>query len=257
MPQKRQRGLPVPAVPNGLEDGCFRARPRFPVEDWRAGPRADEFRSLDRLFARDPGQASWVILGEGSRGFREKTLEDHYIEIEVLKLGPGVPVDIRHHFDTARNLLLTGWFLAQVIPVAEFHAITSVEMALRERIGNESKRTSLRTLLQCAIDSGTLQADRFRQFRRRQAHLARLAAEEETEPQAPTVKEKRQFLETVANHLRWIRNHHAHAQGPRQPRAYRTLGLCSDTITQLFACEPVSAAPAKNRAVAPPQATGH
>jgi len=47
-------------------------------------------------------------------------------------LNDTVPEKIREHFETTKNLLLYSWFVYRFIPVAEFHAATTLEYALKE-----------------------------------------------------------------------------------------------------------------------------
>lgn len=62
------------------------------------------------------------------------TIEDRHELIAVHVLSDVVPLDIRVHFETARNLYLYAWFVYRFFPVAEKQALATLEFALRERL---------------------------------------------------------------------------------------------------------------------------
>lgn len=62
------------------------------------------------------------------------TLEEQHTDVFAFELTLAVPLDIRVHFETARNLYLYAWFVYRFYPVAEKHALATLEFALRERL---------------------------------------------------------------------------------------------------------------------------
>lgn len=68
------------------------------------------------------------------RTHRAETLADRQQRIAQYQLADSVPHAIRVHFETAKNLYLYAWFVYRFYPVAEKHALTTLEFALRERL---------------------------------------------------------------------------------------------------------------------------
>jgi hypothetical protein len=96
-----------------------------------------------------------------------------------------VPAPIREHFNTGKNLLLYAWFVYRFIPVAELHAYSTVEMALRERAKLEGRPERLdrkgravpwkfSELLQMAVKERWIVDDGFTVVRRRREANAEL-----------------------------------------------------------------------------------
>jgi hypothetical protein len=54
--------------------------------------------------------------------------------ISPLQLGPEVPEAIAIHFETAKNILLYAWFVYRFHMVAEQYVLSTLELALRERL---------------------------------------------------------------------------------------------------------------------------
>ncbi|HEY8907510.1 MAG TPA: hypothetical protein VIM63_15900 [Rhodoferax sp.] len=83
---------------------------------------ADALRGPDAVLTADPRTNAAEILAD-----RQK-------RIEQLRLAESVPHAIRVHFETAKNLYLYAWFVYRFYPVAEQHALSTLEFALRERL---------------------------------------------------------------------------------------------------------------------------
>ena len=64
------------------------------------------FRSLDKITETDSIFKSYVMVNTKTGKANRMTIEDHYSTINGIKLQSSVPEEIRHHFDTARNLYL-------------------------------------------------------------------------------------------------------------------------------------------------------
>ncbi|MCF8078613.1 MAG: hypothetical protein K9K88_04950 [Desulfobacterales bacterium] len=98
----------------------------------------EELKSLSGIFEPDIRSTAWFISEPESGKQRKIAIEDHHKWISEIALVKSVPEKIRDHFETAKNLLLYSWFVYRFAPVAERHALTSLEFALKEYFG-ESK----------------------------------------------------------------------------------------------------------------------
>lgn len=61
-------------------------------------------------------------------------LDDQLADVGRFKLALAVPLDIRVHFETAKNLYLYAWFVYRFYPVAEQQALATLEFGLRTRL---------------------------------------------------------------------------------------------------------------------------
>src|SRR5436309_223354 len=96
----------------------------------------EKLKPLNEIFQPDVRQTYFCrIMRTGEK--REMTFEDHYSDVELIKLNDNVPEDIRDRFETARNLLVYSWFVYPFGVVAEFHALATVEAALKIKAGVE------------------------------------------------------------------------------------------------------------------------
>jgi hypothetical protein len=94
---------------------------------------SDRLRSPQTALLPDARTDSMAaIRSDGS--ISKITLADRYDEIREFMLVASVPRDIRVHFETAKNLYLYTWFVYRFYPVAEKHALATLEFALRERL---------------------------------------------------------------------------------------------------------------------------
>lgn len=80
------------------------------------------------------------------------TIEDMYQDMAGLELGASVPGDIRSQFDIVRNTYLYSWFDYEMVTLAEMHAYTIVEMAIRRRVAIEKSEMKPKATMQAAIN---------------------------------------------------------------------------------------------------------
>jgi len=97
----------------------------------------DLFKLLEEILKPDRRQLAYTFIDPVSGQMRPRVLADHYTLIAGFTLVGTAPDKVRVHFETARNLLLYAWFAYRFIPVAEMHAFSTVEMALRLKLGYE------------------------------------------------------------------------------------------------------------------------
>ena len=185
------------------------------------------------------------------------TVDDHLADIKSFTLNSKVPEPIRIQFETARNLYAYAWFVFRFYPIAEQHALTSLEFALRERLAAEvtqsgTKRPSgLKSWLREARKRGAISNDRFSWRAERAMQRARNRAEfqliqnmqrrgltqtvvdySNVEPLPEDFDEDwiAVFIETLPE----IRNRYAHGSDVLHNAVLRTFEIVSELINQLF-----------------------
>ena len=203
------------------------------AEKWCA---MNSLKPFDKLFIPDGIQGSYLLVNRETGAARQKTLRDHYSEIEEIGLLPEVPEEIRVHFDTARNLYLYNWFVYRFGPVAELHAIASVEFALKIKSGK--KRACLKKLLNDAIQKKWIQDGGFKYYPVSQETLIqRTAADSHRPPKNehdPDSDNLQAYCKILADSLPYFRNTFAHGSKIIYPTGVATLAICADIINQLF-----------------------
>ncbi len=208
--------------------------------DTMLGPAAacDAFRDLPSVCTVDPRCRSRAVLDPKS-GSRPMTIEDHWRDIGALALHEGVPISIRVHFDTARNLLLHSWFVFRFQQVAEMHAYASVEFALRWRAGLPLKASNrdLKVLLGRAFREGWIRDVGFRRFQEvadRRAEYEEMEARVTGREPDLSCGDTEWYVRMLSNLLPKFRNKLAHGSALMAPTGKQTLALCCDIINQLF-----------------------
>jgi len=196
----------------------------------------DTLKPLDQVTVPDE---RWHNFGrlEDAGTFARHTLAERHASINEIELSPTAPDPIREHFETAKNLLLYAWFVYRFIPVAELHAYSTVEMALRERAKLVAPKTrNLARLLKVAIERGWIVDEGFGLVRR-----GRQAAEREREmlkqsgiSATPEERDVQRYCKVLMDALPELRNELAHGSHMIHPGGFRTLALCADLINQLF-----------------------
>lgn len=74
------------------------------------------------------------------------TVEYQHEAVVEIVLHQNVPENIRIQFETTKNLYLYAWFVFRFYPVAELHAYTCLEFALRMRFGDELIKAKIEDL---------------------------------------------------------------------------------------------------------------
>lgn len=195
---------------------------------------AERLRAPKDVCEPDPRQEAFVRVDES--GVRARTLHHHYSAIAELTLRESVPMDVRVHFETSRNLLLYSWFVYRFIAVAELHAYASVEFASRTKYGKKDE--SLKKLLQRAVADGLIRDEGFkvhqRAVRNGEAYRALMAGIPGYALPEPEQKDIQEYCKTLVDALPYLRNKLAHGSSMVHPGGYVTLEICADLINQLF-----------------------
>jgi len=119
---------------------------------------SDLLRTPKNLMQPDP-RNKYISKYETVSGLtQEFTVEDFYGLVKDLSLNDSVPLDIRTQFETCKNLLLYSWFVYRFGTLAQLHAYSTLEYALKEKIKQAGMKveTSLSRLLDKAIQQGWL-----------------------------------------------------------------------------------------------------
>lgn len=193
-------------------------------------------------------------------GFRKTTINDHHSDVAQFKLSHGVPDKVRIHFETAKNLYLYAWLVYRFYPVAEHHALASLELGLRECFKSgipkkywniAGREPTLKPLLRYAIDINSIQNQGFRRWnekvleraKHRYAHERLLELIERNLDQielnynqaAPNDEDREwDYLSILLEVLPEIRNGYAHGSTMLHSQVLGTLELVCEILNQLF-----------------------
>ncbi len=216
---------------------------------------ADALRTPATALLPDERINAFAVIDQGQ--VRKLTRADHHGEIERFELSSAVPIAVRIHFETARNLYLYAWFVYRFYPVAEHHALTSLEFALRERLiqGHLSKsraeRMGLSDLLKRARNHALISSEALRGRRRWATEMARQRYgfhqlnvmieagcdamsfdDSHIEPAAEDLAQD--WIGDFIQCLPKIRNDYSHGSQTLRHTVVRTFAIVSDLINQLF-----------------------
>ena len=190
-------------------------------------------KSLNRVTEPDPRFGHFVVFDEKINRSRPLQLKDRFAVIAEIKLRPEVPVEIQIHFATAKNLLLYSWFVYRFIAVAEMHACSTVEMALKKITGK--KNWYLKRLLEHAVDKGWIVDEGFRRYREileRRREYAKMVSKVQGEQNRES-KGRNEYVAILAQTIPSLRNMYAHGSDSIHPGGYDTLEICAEIINQL------------------------
>ncbi|MES9988118.1 MAG: hypothetical protein ABW077_09390 [Candidatus Thiodiazotropha endolucinida] len=135
----------------------------------------DFLRTPQNLCNPDPRNQGYATYDE------RESIDNHYKSIDQIKLNNEVPEDIIIQFETSKNLLLYAWFVYRFYPIARSHALTVLELALKERFEDEipaddtkyrhgkDKRLMLSSLLRYCKDNNILRDEKFKIARHKAA----------------------------------------------------------------------------------------
>jgi hypothetical protein len=225
----------------------------------------EEVSSADQL--RDPVsvllpdvRTDFMVSVRNDGVVSQVTLADRHQQIAEYELIDSVPLDIRVHFETAKNLYLYAWFVYRFYPVAEKQALATLEFALRvrlsswlpERYGHEVKiPKGLSNLLTKAVSEELIANEGLRANERLAIERARQRAtlERIREMQARGLDEMEYDESTIeplpedyahdslnifSQTLPSIRNTYAHGSAMLHSTVLSTFEIVTDLVNQLF-----------------------
>lgn len=220
---------------------------------------ADQLRDPQAALLPD-ARTDFTTVMRPNGTFSKVTLDDRHAAISEFKLHDAVPLDIRVHFETAKNLYLYAWFVYRFFPVAEKHALTTLEFALRERLsiwmraahGPKAKvPRGLAKLISLAVAEKLIANDGLRANERlaHQRARHRVSTEQIREMEALGVNEMsfpvlpiqplpedyaHDSLKIFEQNLPFIRNTYAHGSAMLHNTVLGTFEIVTDLVNQLF-----------------------
>ena len=180
--------------------------------------------------------------------------------VAAFELSAAVPLDIRVHFETAKNLYLYAWFVYRFYPVAEQQALVTLEFGLRERLAmlypdrygpNSEWIPGLSKMFESARKDGLISNAGMRATERWAMRRARDRVSDEAtrrliesgaeciefDPDS-AVPEPQDYsddaLSIFMGTLPAIRNNYAHGSFMLHPNVLDTFEIVTDLVNQLF-----------------------
>lgn len=219
----------------------------------------DSLRTIDSLYAPDERNEYFSRFDHETASFCPISAPEHIADISLFVLSTDVPLSIRIHFETAKNLYVYAWFVYRFYPVAEQQALTSLEFALRERLIEEARRSlstkkipeGLSGWLKEALRQGAISNDRFSWREARAWERARQRAELQQIEEMQRLGHTEIRIDTTnvvplpedyqvdwigifIRTLPTIRNQYAHGSDTLHNTVSRTFEIVSELINQLF-----------------------
>lgn len=178
----------------------------------------EKLKKLEEICLPDTRSTLFVIINRETGQRRNYGIEDLYEQVRSIELHDVVPEDIRSQFNVARNLSLYTWFCYSFHSASSFRAYSTVEMALRIRLGKPDEvKAYLRGMMEEAVNKGLIKDMHFSQY-----------AEQSVDPQSKS------FVEGLPEAITYLRNLDAHGSTALAPWSLTILRTCADIINQLF-----------------------
>lgn len=219
----------------------------------------ERLRPINYVCTPDPRSVSFVTPDRQAGGWRQLEVTDNHRAASTYNLNAAAPEDIKVHFDTARNLYLYAWFVYRFYPVAEYHALACLELALRERYEKEipkkyfgrSKHVSLKPLLRYVVDKGDVKNEGFRRWHEAAERRARYRYQTEkldemhekgleqielddSEVIVTDVDRNWEYIKVITDTLPKLRNHYAHGTKMLHNQVLGTIQIVSEIINQVY-----------------------
>lgn len=157
----------------------------------------ERLKKLEEVCQPDERNRNRVDIDHATGAVTPTTIESIYTVIEPIRLNDSVPEEVRSHFEVARNLALYSWFVYPFHEVAAMQALASLEMAAREKTGEDG--TAFKNLLD-------------KLFKGRQL--------------APEI--------SLAKGVSWLRNELAHGSTMLSGQGIAYLRVCAELINELY-----------------------
>ena len=91
-------------------------------------------------------------VDKATGALRRSKIDDLHDDMAAFEFPPHVPEDVVRSFNIAKSAYIYSWFDYELITVAEEHAYTVLEMAIRRRAKIENTGMSEKTGMRGAID---------------------------------------------------------------------------------------------------------
>lgn len=205
----------------------------------------EKLKKLKDVCVPDERMQHLVVFDNAKGAFRQLMLQDLYAVAEATELNEGVPVDIRSHFETARNLFVYSWFFYPFNVAAQLQAFASAEFALKTKAGStrsaevgrrrsrHQRPPGFAQLLKTALAQGWISDQGFSHFESwRLRGISRVMGKGSESP------EVKSYTQTLVEVLPCLRNDLAHGSTTLHYRGAEYLGICAELINQLFEAPP-------------------
>ena len=189
----------------------------------------DKLKPYDQILEADAIWRGFVLYNRETGISRDRTLSDHYSGIESITLTQSVAESVREQFDAARNLFLYSWFVYSFIPIAQLHAFSSVEYAIRIKSG---KPLLLRSGLELAIKEQWIKDSGFRYYNISVRHD--MLGDDTLPASSPDAKDIQAYCKILLDSFPYLRNELAHGNPMTHPGGLDLFAICADLINQLF-----------------------
>lgn len=174
----------------------------------------EEFKSIEDILNPDSRNLHFVMYDEVTSEQRLYELNDMHRSIDVITLSSEIPEKIISQFNVARNLALYSWFVYSFHPVAMMKVFSTVESALKIRLGQH--KYGFKGLLKKSVKLGLLKDSGFN-------HI-------ETPDDNNCIEYSKRIPDIVSK----LRNDLAHGEVLLVPWGISNLRICADIINQLF-----------------------
>lgn len=175
---------------------------------------------------------------------RNLTLKDLHSYVENVTLHENVPLDVREHFEMARNLYVYSWFYYPFNVAAQLYAFITLEFALKDKFRiikpsinisvaqkpeKYDKGQTLSPLLKRAIEEKLITDKGF-------SHIKSNQLEEETEfsNQLNEKNELTHYCKILCDVFPNMRNKLAHGSNMLYGQGGEYIKICAELINQLF-----------------------
>ena len=120
----------------------------------------EKLKKLNEINSPDNRTASFVRVNRETGQRKEYCICDLHGDVDSIKLDEIVPDEVRSQFNVARNLCLYSWYCYSFHNVACLQAYSTVELALRIKLGKaEDAKCTLRPLMDEALSKGQISED--------------------------------------------------------------------------------------------------
>ncbi len=225
----------------------------------------DGLRPPKYLCTPDPRTQMFVISDPETGYNRPLSQFDQHEAVAAYTLSQAAPENVRILFNTARNLYLYAWIVYRFYNVAEQQVFACLEMALRERLKDETplpesywpkkkqgQPMSLKPMLRYVIDMGYIQNENFRTWRdrgiirsRQRYEMEKLREMEEKGLDSIELdysevvvtdedREDYNYLNVLLKYIPNTRNDYAHGSDMLHNQVLRSFEVVSELVNQLF-----------------------
>lgn len=174
----------------------------------------ETLKKLEELGNPDERNLRYIQVNYTTGEQRTLEIKDIYSAVERVKLSAKVPEKIQSQFNVAKNLAIYSWFAYSFHQISDMKAFSTVEMALRDRLGEH--RYSFKGLIKKAVNLGLINDSGFH-------HIE--------ESKNVTTNEYSAKLPEI---MPYLRNSLAQGSTTLHPGSAGNLAICADFINQLY-----------------------